>query len=135
MATRRVVFHYPRHLIDAPVVSHIARVHNLEFNILRANITPQSEGLMVLGLEGAEDDIEKALLWVQEQGVDVQPLERDVVRSEDRCTHCGACVTICPTGALYKDVQTQQVLFTSDKCIACELCVPACPPQAMEVKF
>ncbi len=133
MATRRVVFHYPRQLIDSPVVSQIVSKYNLEFNILRANITPQSEGVMVLGLEGAEDDIERALSWVQKQGVAVQPLEKDVVRNEQECTHCGACVTICPTGALYKHIATQEVLFDSDKCIACELCVPACPPRAMEV--
>ena len=135
MATRRVVFRYPRHLIDAPVVSQIVRTYNLEFNILRANITPQSEGLMVLGLEGSSEDLDKALAWVQEQGVEVQPLERDIVRNEDQCTYCGACVTICPTEALYKDIVTQAVHFDSDKCIACELCVPACPPRAMEVKF
>ena len=135
MATRRVVFRYPRHLIDAPVVSQIVRTYNLQFNILRANITPQSEGLMVLGLEGGAEDLDKALAWVQEQGVEVQPLERDIVRNEDKCTHCGACVTICPTEALYKDIVTQEVQFDSDKCIACELCVPACPPRAMEVKF
>ncbi len=135
MATRRVVFRYPRHLIDAPVVSQIARIYNLEFNILRANITPQSEGLMVLGLEGSAEDLDKALTWVQQQGVGVQPLERDVVRNEERCTHCGACVTICPTEALHKKIATQEVCFDSDKCIACELCVPACPPRAMEVAF
>jgi len=135
MATRRVVFHYPRHLIDAPVVSQMVRTYNLELNILRANITPQSEGLMVLGLEGSSEDLDKALAWVREQGVGVQPLEKDVVHNEHKCTQCGVCVTICPTEALYKDVQTQQVLFTADKCIACELCVPACPPRAMEVKF
>jgi len=133
MATRRVVFHYPRQLIDSPVVSQIVSQYNLEFNILRANITPQSEGLMVLGLEGSEENLAKALAWVQEQGVAVQPLEKDVVRNEQGCTHCGACVTICPTAALYKDAATQEVLFDSDKCIACELCVPACPPRVMEV--
>ncbi len=133
MAVRRVVFHYPRQLIDSPVVSQLVSKYNLEFNILRANITPQSEGVMVLGLQGAEDDIERALSWVQEQGIAVQPLEKDVVRNDETCIHCGACVTICPTGALYKDLATQEVLFDSDKCIACELCVPACPPRAMEV--
>ncbi len=133
MATRRVVLHYPRQLIDSPVVSQIVSKYNLEFNILRANITPQSEGLMVLGLQGTADDIEQALAWVQEQGVAVQPLEKDIVRNEDTCTHCGACVTICPTAALHKDAATQEVLFDSAKCIACELCVPACPPRAMEV--
>jgi len=41
MATRRVVVHYPRHLIDVPLVSRMARQFDLEFNILRANITPR----------------------------------------------------------------------------------------------
>ena len=135
MATRRVVFHYPRQLIDVPVISQIARTYHLEFNILRAHITPQSEGVVVLGLEGRTEDLDQALAWVQEQGVAVQPLERDVVRNEQTCTQCGACVTLCPTAALYKDRCTQQVHFDSAKCLACELCVPACPPRAMAVAF
>ena len=63
----------------------------------------------------------------------MQPLEKDVVRNEQRCTHCGACVTMCPTGALYKDIHTREVHFDPDRCIACDLCVPVCPPRAMEV--
>ena len=135
MEKRRVVLRYPRHLIDVPVVSHLVKNYNLELNILRANITPQSEGLMVVGLEGSEENLRQGLAWVRDQGVAVQPLERDVVRDEDKCTQCGACITICPTDALYRDPQTQEVFFDSDRCIACELCVPACPPRAMRVEF
>lgn len=135
MAVRRVVIHYPKQLIDSPLISQLVRQYNLEFNILRANITPQSEGLMVLGLEGAEADIESALAWARDQGLRVQPLEKDVTRDEARCTQCGVCVTICPSNALYKDAQTQEVHFASEECIACELCVPVCPPRAMEVKL
>lgn len=135
MTVHRVVIHYPKHLIDAPLVSKMVRQYNLEFNLLRANITPQSEGLMVLGLEGAEGDIQSALAWARGQGLRVQPLEKDVTRNDERCTQCGACVTICPSHALSKDPQTQEVRFASDECIACELCVPVCPPRAMEVKL
>ena len=135
MESRRVVLHYPRHLIDVPVVSHLVKNYDLELNILRANITPQSEGLMVVGLAGSEENLRQGLAWVRDQGVAVQPLERDVVRDEDKCTHCGVCITICPTDALYRDPQTQEVFFDSDRCIACELCVPACPPRAMRVEF
>jgi len=135
MATRRVVVHYPRHLIEAPLVSKMVRRHNLEFNLLRATITPQSEGVIVLGLEGEADSIRDALSWAEAQGLRVQALERDVVRDEARCTQCGACVTICPTGALSKDIDTQEVRFSADECVACELCVPACPPRAMKVEF
>ncbi|HEY3396875.1 MAG TPA: NIL domain-containing protein [Armatimonadota bacterium] len=135
MPTRRVVFHYPKQMIDVPIVSRLVRDFNLEFNVLRANITPNAEGVMVLGLEGAEEDLQRALAWVEEQGVTVQPLEKDVVREDEKCTECGACLTICPTQALYREVATQHVYFDSDRCIACELCVPACPPRAMRVTF
>jgi NAD-dependent dihydropyrimidine dehydrogenase PreA subunit len=133
MATRRVVIHYPRHLIDSPLISKMVREFDLDFNILRANITPQSEGVMVLALEGTVSVIDRALHWVRGQGVGIQSLDRDVCRDEDRCTQCGACATICPTGALRKQLDTQEVTFSPDECIACELCVPACPPRAMTV--
>lgn len=133
MATRRVVVHYPRQLIEAPLVSQMVRRYDLEFNILRATITPRSEGVIVLGLEGEEGSIRDALSWAEAQGLQVQPLERDVVRDDRRCTQCGACVTICPAGALSRDLDTQEVRFSPEDCVACELCVPACPPRAMQV--
>ncbi len=135
MAKTRVVFHYPRTLIDVPVVSRIAREYDLDFNILRANITPDAEGLLVLELAGDAAEITRALEWANAQGVSTQALEKDVVRDDDECTQCGVCVTICPTDALRKDPVTQEVLFTPDDCVACELCVPACPPRAMAVAF
>jgi ferredoxin len=135
MATRRVVFHYPKQMLDVPVVSRLVRDYDLEFNILRANVTPDAEGVMVLGLEGTEENLRKGLAWVQEQGVTVQPLEKDVVRVDEKCNECGLCITICPTAALYREVETQRVYFDPDRCIACELCVPVCPPRAMMVAF
>lgn len=91
---------------------------------------------MVVGLEGTEENIESGLVWVEEHGVRTQPLEHDVVRNEERCTHCGHCVVVCPTKALrIEDYQSQKVVFDTDRCVACELCVPACPPRAMRVRF
>lgn len=135
MSDTRVVFHYPKKLVDAPIVSGMTEKFGLQFNILRANITPDAEGLLVLELTGDAADIERALDWAIDQGVTVQPLEKDVARDEDACTHCGACVTICPTGALHRDEDTDEIVFDASKCTACELCVPACPPRAMSVQF
>jgi len=135
MASRRVVLHFPQTLIDEPIISETIRTYELDFNILRANITPAQEGLMVIGFEGEEKQLDRAVRSLKDRGVRVQPLARDVVRNEDKCTECGACITICPTQALAIDLETRHVTFDSDKCIACELCVPVCPPRAMESAF
>lgn len=44
------------------------------------------------------------------------------------CMHClyPACVTVCPTEALYK-TEEGPVLYDEKRCIGCEYCVTACP--------
>ena len=88
---------------------------------------------MVLELSGAREDYDRGIHYLQEAGVKIQSLGQDVMRNEARCTHCGACVVICPTGALALDPKTRMVNFYEDKCTACELCVLPCPVRAMEV--
>ena len=63
-------------------------------------------------------------------------MEKDITRDEKKCTHCGACIVHCPTGALYiKDRKTMEVGFDKSKCILCEACIPVCPVNAMEVNY
>jgi ferredoxin len=135
MTSKRIVLHFPQQLLDEPIVSQTVRTYDLDFNILRASITPDNEGLMVLGLTGEDKKVEAAIKNLKQRGVIVRPLNKGVVRNERRCTECGACVTICPTKALTIDLETRNVAFDADKCIACELCVPVCPPRAMELTF
>ncbi len=45
--------------------------------------------------------------------------------SKNYCSNCGACVYICPTGALAKNVNLPQ--FDPEKCIDCSLCINICP--------
>ena len=135
MTSKRIVLHFPTRLVDQPIVYKLAKEYNLEFNILKAYVTPQEEGLMVLELTGQEADYNKGIEYVLSCGVKVQPLSQDIVRNEDKCTDCGACVPICPTGALTIDPKTRKVSFYNDKCIACELCIKVCPTRAMEIHF
>jgi len=46
-----------------------------------------------------------------------------------QCRHCedAPCVTVCPSGALYKDEQTGRTLTAPEKCIGCKACVVVCP--------
>jgi len=53
------------------------------------------------------------------------------IRTE-RCNHCEnpPCVTVCPTGASYKDEETGIVLVDDKKCTGCKACISACPYDA-----
>ncbi|GAH80003.1 unnamed protein product [marine sediment metagenome] len=90
---------------------------------------------MVLELSGEQQDYDKGIRYLTANGVRIQSLSQDVIRNEERCTHCGACVTICPTLAFEVDPITRQISFYNEKCVACGLCIKACPPRAMEVHF
>ncbi len=133
--TRRIVLRFPPSLVDQPILCRLAREFNIDFNILKASVTPKEEGLLVVELRGKSSDFKKGMDYFSETGVEIQPLSQDVIRNEERCTHCGACVAICPAGALVVDPKTRRVDFNKDKCIACGICVPACPPRAMEIRF
>lgn len=135
MIRERIVLKFPHRLVDQPIVYKMVKDYDLQFNILKAYVTPREEGLLVLELTGEDKKFNKAIAFAKSLGVSVQPLSKDIKRNEAKCTHCGACVPICPTEALVIDPKTRKVEFYSEKCIACELCIRACPPRAMELDF
>ncbi len=133
--TKRIVLRFPRRLVERPIVYRLVKDYDLELNILKASITPEEEGLLVLELKGNQKEYDKGVDFLIKAGVRIQSLSQDVTRNEERCNHCGACITVCPTGAFRVDPKTRLVIFDNEKCIACGLCIPACPPRAMEVHF
>lgn len=132
---KRIVLHFPRRLVDQPVIFRLVKDYDLEFNILKALFTPEEEGLLVMELSGEQNNYDQGIKYLTRSGVRIQSLSQDVTRNEERCTHCGACITVCPTGAFKIDPQTRCVTFDDEECVACGLCLKACPPRAMEVHF
>jgi len=135
LISKRIVLHFPHRLVDQPIVCNLVKDYNLEFNILKAYVTPREEGLMVLELRGDEKNYKQGIQYLTEASVKVQPLSQNIIRNERKCTDCGVCMPICPTGALVVEPLVRKVHFYDNKCIACELCVKACPVRAMEVHF
>ena len=135
VVSKRIVLRFPRRLVERPIIYRLVKDYDLEFNILKASITPEEEGLLVLELKGAQKEYDKGINFLIKAGVKIQSLSQDVTRNEERCTHCGACITICPTGAFEVDPSTREVTFHNDKCLACGLCLKSCPARAMEVHF
>jgi ferredoxin len=132
---KKIVLRFPPRLVDQPIIYRLVKDYDLQFNILKASVTPNEEGIMVLELSGKKKDYDEAIRFLAGAGVEVQALIKDVSRQEDRCTHCGACVTMCPVGALIVNPQTKRIDFLDSKCIACGLCIKPCPVRAMEVRL
>jgi len=135
MISRKIVLHFPKRLAGRPLVYHLIKDYDLEFNILKAQITPAEEGLMVLELKGNQEDYDRGVSYLREAGVIIDSLSQNVARNEQRCTHCGACITLCPAGAFELDMVSRKTRFLDKKCIVCGLCIKGCPPRAMELHF
>jgi ABC-type methionine transport system ATPase subunit len=78
MMKRRVKLTFPQHLIKEPVIFAMAKKYNVMPNIRRARVT-ETVGEMVLELEGTEENLERGIQSLMEQGVDVELVEGDIV--------------------------------------------------------
>ncbi|MCK5181714.1 MAG: 4Fe-4S binding protein, partial [Dehalococcoidia bacterium] len=113
--SRRIVLHFPPNITEQPVVYRLVKDFGLTFNLLKASVSPGEEGLMVMELSGDQKNYDKGVKYLTEAGVRIQSLSQDVVRDESRCTHCGACIAICPTEAFSLEPKTREVLFDHNK--------------------
>ncbi len=75
---RRVKLTFPQRLIKEPVIFTMAKRFEVMPNIRRARIT-ETVGEMVLELEGSEENLEKGIQSLRDQGVDVELVEGDIV--------------------------------------------------------
>jgi ferredoxin len=132
--TAKVILRFPSDIINEPIVCQLAVKYGLVFNILRADINPDEEGILILELSGSPENYEQGLAYLKQNQVLVEPLSQRISRDDDKCTQCGVCMGVCPSGAFVLG-DGHRVIFESEKCIACELCLKACPPRAMMKKL
>ena len=135
MNTRIYVLKFPKEVIDQPIISNLVKKYDLEFNILRATILLQQEGVMVLEFIGHKANVKKGISYLNEMGVTVKSMAGNIHRDDEKCYQCGACTGVCPTGALSLHRPDMAVLFDEEKCTACGLCVSVCPARAMAVSL
>lgn len=69
---------YPTDLVTQPVLSHLLKKYDILLNIRRASIT-KGFGYVQAEISGEEAEVKKALAELAKQGIDVNPIEKDVV--------------------------------------------------------
>ncbi|MDP3980884.1 MAG: NIL domain-containing protein [Chlamydiota bacterium] len=71
---------YPQDLIKKPILYELGHKFNIVTNIRTASVDA-GVGLIGLEITGDPDEIERAVAWLRESGVNVESIHQDVVES------------------------------------------------------
>jgi len=78
MTRMRVRLTFPAHLIQEPIVYRLVKDFDIVINIRRADVKADY-GWIALELDGEEAALARGIRWLKETGVQVDPIEHDVV--------------------------------------------------------
>ena len=131
MTKKTIYLHFPPERVREPVIYRLVKDFDLVVNILQAKIEPNEHGHALVELTGNRSDIQRGIQYIQQQGVTIDTAGQDIRLNGERCTHCGACVGICPSAALSFD-DSHAVSLDAEKCVLCQACLLACPFEAVE---
>ncbi len=69
---------YPTRLVREPLIYRMSRQFDLVFNVRSASVSEEI-GVIALELDGTPQEIDAAVAWFREQGVFVEPIEKNVI--------------------------------------------------------
>lgn len=69
---------YPARHITRPVIYELGRKFEVVTNVRQASVTDEI-GLVSLELDGEREEIKKAITWLEELGVKVEPVEINTI--------------------------------------------------------
>ena len=78
MVKMKAKFTFPTDLVTEPVIYGLGKKFDVVTNIRRADVT-ETQGWVILELEGEEEQINNGLAWVSDSGVRVDPIVGDIV--------------------------------------------------------
>jgi len=71
---------FPPRLIKKPLVWEVGRKFKVVTNIRQASVTDEI-GIVCLELDGKRDEVKAAIKWLEKNGVNVEPVEINVIES------------------------------------------------------
>jgi ABC-type methionine transport system ATPase subunit len=69
---------YPARLITRPVIYELAKDFAVVTNVRQASVTEEI-GLVSLELDGERQEIQRAIAWLEELGIKVEPVEMNTI--------------------------------------------------------
>lgn len=69
---------YPTRLITRPIIWELGQKFQISFNIRQASVNEEI-GLVSLELQGDREEVKRAIAWLEEMGVRVEPVEINTI--------------------------------------------------------
>ena len=114
--------------VKQPIIAKAAIETNTLINIIRASVGARQGELIVEVEDTKVKDIEKIF---KEFGVEIQELDKAIAKDDEKCVHCGLCISICPV-EVFK-LENHKVAIETSKCVHCGVCVNVCPTKALSL--
>jgi len=78
VARTRVQLTFPPSLIQEPIVYRLVKDFDIVINIRRAEVKADC-GWVIMEMEAGEDTLARGVAWLKGKGVQVDPIESDVI--------------------------------------------------------
>jgi NAD-dependent dihydropyrimidine dehydrogenase PreA subunit len=122
---------------DANVQQSVTYVLVTEFdlkpNILKTEIAADGSGVMYLSLTADDEKLRAAVNRLDDAGFEMTEISTHIIRDDDVCWDCGACLSICPVRCFIMDPVTMEIELDNSKCVLCGSCVDACAVHALSL--
>ncbi len=124
-----VLLKYDSKSVREPIIAKTAIETGALLNIIKASVGAR-QGEIIIEVEDAK--VDEVMEKFRAFGVEAVKIEGGIERDEERCVHCGACISICPVD-VFSVAEDMKVVVEAEKCIRCGVCVAVCPLSALSL--
>ncbi|HZK02875.1 MAG TPA: NIL domain-containing protein [Bacteroidaceae bacterium] len=132
---KKLILTFPGESIERPFTYELIKKFDIRINILKANIEAGKTGKLLVEFDADVESINKAIEYLEANGVDISLLSSKISYNSTLCINCGACAAACPPHALTITSPDWKLVFDKDKCIMCKLCLTSCPLNLFKIEF
>ncbi len=125
----KMILRFDSKTVTKPVLSKTTLETGALINILRAEVGARRGEILIEVEDEKAKKVEELLIA---EGVEVVEILEAIQKDDEKCVHCGACTSICPTEALRFNGE-KKVVVEAEKCVHCGACIKVCPTQALSL--
>ncbi|MDK2973976.1 MAG: L-aspartate semialdehyde sulfurtransferase ferredoxin [Methanofollis sp.] len=126
----KLMVSFSRKKVSEPIIARAVMDTGVLINVERARIEP-TEGDVLIDVP--DESARTVCMKMRELGATVSVLRDAIIRDEDECVDCGACISVCPQEAFSFD-SDWKLSLDQPRCVLCGRCIQACPHGALSLQ-